>query len=193
MAQDTRERMIRSAGELFSSRGYAAAGFRDIVDRAGASRGAIYHHFPGGKAELAEAVMQRSSEGVASLADTITNREPEAFLRRVLDPAARRAREPAPIAGAFARGEGADGCPVAGVALSADEDELRHTAAATFASWERDLTDALVDRGIARRRARSVASVAISALEGALLRDRVDGGDAALRTVARVLPELLRT
>lgn len=184
--------MIRSAAELFSSRGYEAAGFRDIVERAGASRGVIYHHFPGGKAELADAVLARSRAGVAALRETIATQDPVAFLRRVLDPTARRAREPEPIAGAFAPGEGADGCPVAGVALSAEDQELRQAAAATFTGWERDLTAALTDRGVSRRRARAVASLAISALEGALLRDRLDGGDAALRTVARVLPELLR-
>lgn len=48
---ETRRGMLRAAREVFTARGFAEASVADVVARAGASVGSLYHHF-GGKAEL---------------------------------------------------------------------------------------------------------------------------------------------
>ncbi len=45
-SQDTRQRILHAAEECFNERGYDAAGMAEICRRAGASKGALYHHFP---------------------------------------------------------------------------------------------------------------------------------------------------
>lgn len=48
---------------LFAERGYANVGTEEIVQQAGVTRGALYHHFRGGKEELFRAiVVQLSAE-----------------------------------------------------------------------------------------------------------------------------------
>jgi AcrR family transcriptional regulator len=47
----TRSALLTAAREVFTSAGYAQAGVTDIVARAGASVGSLYHHFTG-KADL---------------------------------------------------------------------------------------------------------------------------------------------
>ena len=60
MGTDSRERMVRSAAYLFRERGYSGTGFRDVIAHSGAPRGSIYHHFPDGKAQLAEEAVRRN-------------------------------------------------------------------------------------------------------------------------------------
>ncbi len=55
----TRATLLGAARALFAERGYAAVGTEEIVRRAGVTRGALYHHFRGGKAELFTAVVEQ--------------------------------------------------------------------------------------------------------------------------------------
>src|SRR5258708_16544801 len=61
--------LIAAARALFAERGYADVGTEEIVKRAGVTRGALYHHFRGGKEELFRAVLvQLSAETVQRVA-----------------------------------------------------------------------------------------------------------------------------
>jgi AcrR family transcriptional regulator len=65
----TRAAIVRAARELFSSRGYAAVGTTEVVERAGVTRGAMYHHFSEKKAlfrAVYEQVEQELVETTAS-------------------------------------------------------------------------------------------------------------------------------
>ncbi len=50
-ARATRDSLLQSAREVFTASGYAAASIADVVHRADASVGSLYHHF-GGKADV---------------------------------------------------------------------------------------------------------------------------------------------
>ena len=50
-AQATRASLLAAAREVFAGSGFAEANIADVVARAGASVGSLYHHF-GGKADL---------------------------------------------------------------------------------------------------------------------------------------------
>lgn len=53
----TRARILRSAGDLFASRGYEATSIEAVLEKSGVSRGALYHHFQD-KEELFVAVLE---------------------------------------------------------------------------------------------------------------------------------------
>ena len=57
--------LVTAARALFAERGYANVGTEEIVRRAGMTRGALYHHFRGGKEELFRAVVVQLSAETA--------------------------------------------------------------------------------------------------------------------------------
>ena len=63
----TKERLIRSASELFRKRGYSGIGVAEILAAADAPKGSLYHHFPNGKSDLAIAAATWASDGMLRL------------------------------------------------------------------------------------------------------------------------------
>jgi AcrR family transcriptional regulator len=98
-AEATRDLLISIARELFTEQGFAATSIEDITQRAGAAKGALYHHFTG-KHELFRAVYEAvEADAVAAvMAAALAEREPwagvraglSAFLDACLEPAFRR-------------------------------------------------------------------------------------------------------
>ena len=61
-AASTRSALLTAARDVFSASGFAEASIADVVGRAGASVGSLYHHF-GGKAELYLALFEDYQSG----------------------------------------------------------------------------------------------------------------------------------
>jgi AcrR family transcriptional regulator len=71
-SERTRAELVAAGRQLFSDRGYAKVSVEDVVRRAGVTRGALYHQFPGGKEDLFAAVFDDVEQGVmAGIADTL--------------------------------------------------------------------------------------------------------------------------
>src|SRR5580693_7327566 len=69
----TRAALLRSARALFAESGFAETGREEIAERAGVTRGALYHHFAS-KTEVAAAV-------VAEIEDELVERVVAAALK----------------------------------------------------------------------------------------------------------------
>jgi len=67
---DTRQKMILSQALLQRERGVAGTALPDVLEHSGAPRGSIYHHFPDGRAQLAEEATKWAGDYVAVLQET---------------------------------------------------------------------------------------------------------------------------
>ena len=174
---DVRERMIESAGALFGERGYAATGLRDVVAHSSTPRGSIYHHLPGGKAELAKAVLERAGASAAAACEAHAD-DPLAALQACLD--SWRA--------ALQASEYRAGSPMLAIALEPDEQTgARAAATAAFARWEEALAASLQEGGVKRKKAARLATLAVAAIEGAVVLSRARGDSEPLDAVGREL------
>ena len=59
-SEATRQKILDAAIDLFSEVGYAAAGLGEIIERAGMTKGALYHHFDS-KEALATAIIEQGT------------------------------------------------------------------------------------------------------------------------------------
>jgi AcrR family transcriptional regulator len=59
-SETTRQKLLDAAMDLFSEVGYAAAGLGEIIERAGMTKGALYHHFDS-KEALATAIIEQGT------------------------------------------------------------------------------------------------------------------------------------
>ena len=160
---NTRERILDASTELFRRQGLAGTGIKQILAAANAPFGSLYHHFPGGKDELAAATISRAGQEYATL-----------VAGKLLDgpdlPANIRAAF-ASAAATLVETDFADACPIETVALevASTNEGLRQTIAEVFDSWHEGLTALLVSNGVSAEEAVALAHVILSALEGAFV------------------------
>src|ERR1700678_1799436 len=124
---------------LLRDQGFTATGRAQLLAESDVSNGSLYHHFPGGMEELAEAALEASGQAVADALRQVLDEAPNAALgvTRFLD-----------IAEGPVGGEACPGCPIAPTALESPivSPRLRAAAARCFAQWESLIADRLRDR-----------------------------------------------
>lgn len=170
-----RERMTRSAVELFGERGFSATGLREVVAHSATPRGSIYHHFPGGKAELARAALAHAGDDAAA---RFAGDDPVAALHACLD----GWRE------ALVATDYRSGSAIVAVAVEPRvETGAAEAAAAAFASWVDALTASLRASGVRRKKAGRLATLSVAAIEGAVVLCRARRDTRPLDDVGREL------
>ena len=63
---DTRRRILISALELFSEKGYGSTSIADILSRSQANSGSLYHFFPG-KQDVLVGVLELYRDGIGEM------------------------------------------------------------------------------------------------------------------------------
>ena len=181
--RDGRERLLEGAGRLLAEKGYAGMELRDVAERGKAPRGSIYHHFPGGKAQLAAEAAEVDGARVRKAIERgLQERGLKGTLRMFGELFRRRAAEdPERI-----------GCPVAAAALARPEDPaMAKAATAAFQSWEGAIAVALEDEGLDPETSTTFAGLVVSTVEGALVRTRAAGDHAPLDSAIAGLEQAL--
>ncbi|WP_020664516.1 TetR/AcrR family transcriptional regulator [Amycolatopsis benzoatilytica] len=174
---DTRRRMLESAAELFRTQGYHATGMTQLVSESRAPKGSLYFHFPGGKEQLAAEAVRLSGERLAGQFGELTANAP--------DPATAIERIVTALAAALSESDFRSGCPIATVALEATDSALiREACEQGYESWLHHLSAYFTAHGLAEERAASLATVVLSAVEGALLLARTRRDTAPMEAIA---------
>lgn len=180
-----RDDIIDATCQLMELQGYHATGLNQILAESGAPKGSLYYYFPEGKEELAVEALERSSRMIAErIALTIDDSEDGAaavtsFVRRLAT---------------YVEASGfRQGGPITAVALevASTNDRLREACHTAYAGWQQ-LFAAKLEADYGPARARRLAALIISALEGGIILSRSAQSVQPLLDVADELETLLQ-
>jgi AcrR family transcriptional regulator len=181
---DTRERMIEAAKVGYRRHGVTATGFTEVLEGAGATRGTIYHHFPGGKEELAAAVVTSSGTNVEQMIRDLGEQSdsPLEALALFVDV----------CIGALEGTGGEFGCPIAPAVLeSPDVGTILDAAAVAFDRWKVAIEEQLHQARIAETHVADLATLLIAAIEGGFVLARSTRSADPMREVGSAINRLL--
>jgi AcrR family transcriptional regulator len=154
---------------------------KDVVAASGAPIGSLYHHFPGGKTQIAREALINAGMAYGLLIPTLV--DPHDDLGEAIAAVFAQAAEDMASTGY------ANMCPVASVAAEIADtvEELRDVSAGIFTGWLDGGTEYFVARGVSRDVARRLTVALVSGLEGAFVLARTLRDTEPLLAVGRTL------
>lgn len=177
----SREELIPLLAEVFRTHGYEGASLSLLGAATGLGKGSLYHFFPDGKEEMAQAVLEQIDGW---------------FRREVFQPL-REAPEPrAGIRGMLAATSryfhsGRRVCLIGAFALGEARDRFAGKVEGYFAEWVQVLAAALRRAGHGQAQARALAEDAVALIQGALVLARAADETALFGRVLRRLEQRL--
>jgi AcrR family transcriptional regulator len=176
----SREEILDRLASVFRDKGYDGASLAEISVATGLGKASLYHHFPGGKEDMARQVLDYLA---AQLEKTLFEplRAPRAPARKL----------EALIDGLTAFYEnGTKACLLERMCATVDATRFRRAVGRLFAAWIDAIEKLCLEAGVPRSLARSRAEDFVIRTEGALV---VCAGTADVTFFARTLKELKKT
>jgi TetR/AcrR family transcriptional regulator, lmrAB and yxaGH operons repressor len=184
---DTKTRLIDAMCHALATKGFHGIGLTELLAQAEAPKGVLYHHFPAGKSALAVAAIEKSAAAMVASMHRKFLATPTKDIASILV-------HWFAASGQILEAQGYEfGCPLATVALESSrrDTELRAALSTAFLNFRVALCECLVLRGFEQSQAHGLATLVISAYEGALIQARVAQDAEPLRTAALALAPLL--
>lgn len=155
----SREDVISCVMPVFRKYGLEGATLSVITDEIGLKRSSLYHHFPGGKEEMAAACLEQVEEGFRQRVLSVlrSDRSPEARIRQVTKEL-RAYYE-----------DGRLGCLIGAFALETPRTHFAPALQRMLGDWIAGTAKLFMDQGIPRKRARDAAEEFVCAIQGALI------------------------
>ncbi|GEO83846.1 MULTISPECIES: TetR/AcrR family transcriptional regulator [Alphaproteobacteria] len=172
-----RHDVIPQIAEIFREQGYEGTSLKIITERTGLGKGSLYHFFPGGKQEMAEAVLD----------------DVDGWFRTHIFAPLREAKDPnealdtmfANVETYFRSGHRA--CLMGVIASSGAIDIFAERVQSYFADWRRDLAATLARAGFTDGEAGALAEEVLAGIQGALILARgLEDTSAFTRVLARL-------
>jgi TetR/AcrR family transcriptional regulator, lmrAB and yxaGH operons repressor len=179
-----RDALIVSITDLVRRRGVAGAGLNALLEDSGVARRTVYLNFPGGKAELVTEATRIAGQALSAvIRSTDGADDPTRAVETFVDQWKVQLRA----------SEMEAGCPIVAAILGRSEAPAAAQAAAeAIDEWRGILADRLVGSGVDQDNARSLATLVIAAIEGAVVVALASGSTDALDDVGRHLVEVIR-
>ena len=176
--------MLVSAVEVLRERGVDGLTIDAVLERSGAPRGSVYHHFPGGRSQLLREALQFAGDEMIAQIDQAAGVGAIALLHQIVALWSR----------VLIDSDYAAGSPVLAAAVSRGQDdaELAEVGAQIFRRWRDAATAAYARQGVDIAEATALAHTTIAAMEGAVLLSRSMRSLDPINDVAREIEFLVK-
>lgn len=180
----TRLKMLIAAAEVLRERGAAGVTVDEVLNRSGAPRGSVYHHFPDGRAQMLREALEYAGDEITASIDQAAGESAAALLGHFVQLWEKSLTESDYTAG----------CPVLAAAVGSGEDEQQLTALAgsIFSRWRQATKRAYVRDGFEPTDAAALADMTVAALEGAVVLCRSGRSLQPLHDVAQQIEFLIK-
>lgn len=176
-----KEEVVIRLMRVFRREGYDGASLARLSEATGLGRSSLYHHFPRGKEDMAEAVLDLSSNRISRL-----------VLEPLAAPGAARARLEAMAKGFgefYAAGQ--DACLIELFGVGTTGMQFVPHLTQSIAILLRSISAVLIETGKPEDEARRRAEDALIAIQGSLVLARASGSTAVFHRILGELPDRL--
>lgn len=165
---------------VFRDRGYEGSSLADLSRATGLGKSSLYHHFPGGKEQMAEAVLEQGRAFIQSaIADVAKSNEPlKARIGKIVT--------------AFDRlyAGGRNSCVLGRLAVAKIAAPGQQVAREVFQLWTAAIAELARDSGMPAARARQFAEDWIARVQGSLVLHSANGDRKPFERALSALKEL---
>ncbi len=176
--------MIEATGRLLQAQGYFGTSLKQILKESNSPRGSLYFHFPDGKEQLACAALSDAGGAWRQRTERALDEAPDltSAINAVCDM----------LAEELIQSDYRAGCPLATVALeaAATVDSVHEVCSEHYAGWQSFISDKLNTMGVPDPATSALATLVLSAIEGALLLSRAHRSTEPLKQVAASLGQM---
>ncbi|MBI1239594.1 MAG: TetR family transcriptional regulator [Alphaproteobacteria bacterium] len=155
----TRDEVTAILADVFRRAGFEGASMSDFSAATGLGKSSLYHHFPGGKEEMAQAVLERAAAGLA--------RDVVAPLKGAAPPRARLLAMTRSLDTLYEGGRAP--CLLAAFAVERTRGQFQPRLKAIVKNWMAALGDLLKEGGLSAADAKAKAEDAVIRIQGALV------------------------
>lgn len=173
---------LPALAEVFREHGFDGASLSLITARTGLGKGSLYHFFPGGKAEMAQAVLDEIAAWFEAkvFAPLEQAQNPQNGIKLMFEAVDTYFRSGKQI------------CLVGAFALNQTRDRFADTVSAYFERWASALAHALNKAGVTSDRAETLTEETLVRIQGALILARARSDPPTFsRTLQRLQEEVL--
>jgi len=184
---DTKSLIIDTASTLFQQKGYKSVGLSEILKACNVTKGALYHHFPNGKEELLITCLHAINETITTDIEAIFRQHlsTKDAIQSIIDKLIHNQETDGTIIGYTFSSIVSE--------MATVNEPVRNACSALYENIQLIYCAKLVTEGFSSESASDIALLMTASIEGAMMLCLTQKSTEPLKTIAKLLPSLLKT